>query len=98
MERMVVWPANIDARKSRADGRKVSGRYAVPSPTLKEIARAAEQLGLNPRVERDKAYPREWWEVSGRVVVDKAKPRSVILREIAAEIKRMRSERQAQGG
>jgi signal recognition particle subunit SRP19 len=91
MERMVVWPANIDAKKSRADGRKISERYAVASPTLKEIAEAAERLGLNPQVEREKAYPKEWWEVSGRVVVDKAKPRSVVLREIAAEIRRMRS-------
>ncbi|NOZ59032.1 MAG: signal recognition particle protein Srp19 [Euryarchaeota archaeon] len=91
MERMVVWPANIDSNKSRADGRKVAERYAVASPTLREIADAAERLGLNPKVERDKAYPKEWWEVSGRVVVDKAKPRSVILREIAAEIRRMRS-------
>jgi len=93
MERVIIWPANIDANKSRADGRKVSNRYAVAAPTLKEIAEAARRLGLNPEVERDKAYPKEWWEVSGRVIVDKVKPKSIILREIAAEIKRMRSEK-----
>jgi signal recognition particle subunit SRP19 len=27
-------------------------------------------MGLNPTVERDKAYPKSWWKVSGRVLVD----------------------------
>jgi signal recognition particle subunit SRP19 len=91
MERIMIWPPNIDANKSRADGRKISEKHAVASPTLKEIAEAAERLGLNPEVEREKAYPKEWWEVSGRVIVDKVKPKSMILKEIAAEIKKMRA-------
>ncbi|NOR47639.1 MAG: hypothetical protein GQ533_06290 [Methanosarcinaceae archaeon] len=29
------------------------------------------RLGLNPTLEKDKAYPKSWWKVSGRVLVDK---------------------------
>ena len=85
-ERMVVWPVNIDSQKSRKDGRKISGKYAIPSPTLKEISGAAKRLNLNPLIEEDKAYPKEWWEVSGRVQIDKNRPRSILLKEIAKEI------------
>lgn len=89
-DKIMVWLPNIDAAKSRQDGRKLSEKDAVPSPTLAEIEAAAKKLGLNPIVEKEKAYPREWWEVSGRVLVDKTKPKSKLLKEIAAEIKKAR--------
>ena len=48
---------------------------------------AAKELGLNPTVEKDKAYPKSWWGVSGRVLVDKSGGKSGIVREIAREIR-----------
>ncbi len=89
-DRIMVWPVYIDSQKSREDGRKISVRGAIEAPTLKEIEEAAKRLNLNPVTEPEKAYPKEWWEVKGRVLVDKTKPKSVILKEIAAEIKRTR--------
>ncbi|MBI4344059.1 MAG: signal recognition particle protein Srp19 [Euryarchaeota archaeon] len=89
-DRIMVWPVYIDSQKSREDGRKISVRDAIEAPTLKEIEEAAKRLSLNPVLEPEKAYPKEWWEARGRVLVDKTKPKSVILKEIAAEIKRMR--------
>lgn len=90
MERIMIWPVYIDSQKSRADGRKISVKASVNSPTLKEIEDAARQLGLNPETEKEKAFPKEWWEVSGRVMVDKKKPKSHVLKEIAFEIARKR--------
>ena len=43
-------------------------------------------MGLNPPVERDKAYPKSWWKVSQRVLVDKRGGKSGIVREIARKI------------
>jgi signal recognition particle subunit SRP19 len=85
----VIWPANIDSEKSRKAGRKISSKDSVPSPTLREIERVARKMGLNPRVEKEKAYPRQWWE-KGRVIVDKTKPKSILLKNIAKEIKKER--------
>lgn len=86
----VIWPANLDAQKSRSKGRKISLKSAVPSPTLGEITEAAAGLGLGPIAEEEKSYPREWWEKSGRVTVEKKIPKTRILTEVAAEIKRKR--------
>ncbi len=87
----VIWPANIDAQKSRAQGRKISMKDAVPSPNLGEIETAAESLGISPKVEPEKAYPRAWWEKSGRVQVTGRRPKMLVLREIAREIRNGRS-------
>lgn len=86
----VIWPANIDAQKSGGAGRKISAKNAVQSPTLDEINDAARRLGLNPETEKEKAYPRKGWERSGRVKVDKKGPKTIILRELAREIRKER--------
>ncbi len=92
MEKIVIYPVYFDIQKSRSDGRKVSEKYAVKSPKIEEIVEAAKKLGLNPVVEMDKRYPKDWFFSRGRVLVDKVKPKSVILKEIGIEIKKMRNE------
>ncbi|MCD4815474.1 MAG: signal recognition particle protein Srp19 [Methanosarcinales archaeon] len=85
-DKYVIWPAYIDKGNSRSDGRIIPRKISVTSPELKEIVQAAKDLGLNPKVERDKAYPKSWWKVSGRVLVDKKGVKSGIVREIAMRI------------
>jgi len=88
-ERVVVYPNYIDSKKSRKMGRKISFADAVPNPKIEEIVKAAENLGLDPRVE-DSKYPREWWSGDKRIVVLKRGSKLNTLRLIAKEIKRLR--------
>lgn len=90
--KLVIWPAYIDQTKSRSSGRIISRKNAVKEPHLNEIKEAARQLGLNPEVEPEKAYPKSWWEVSGRVLIDDKGPKSVIAKQIALAIKKMRGQ------
>ena len=90
MSEAVIWPAYIDAEKSKAQGRKISTKKAVPSPTLGEIEAAAKKLGLSPITEKEKAYPKSWWDKNGLVKVEKTKPKNQILSEIAKEIRKER--------
>ena len=85
-DKYVIWPAYIDKGNSRSGGRVISRKISVTSPELKEIVQAAKELGLNPVVERDKAYPKSWWKVSGRVLVDKKGVKSGTVRDIARTI------------
>ncbi len=82
----MIWPAYFDKGNSRSGGRVIPRKISVTSPELKEIVQAAKDLGLNPVVEQDKAYPKSWWKVSGRVLVDKKGVKSGIVREIARKI------------
>ncbi len=89
--KLVIWPPYIDKTKSRSEGRIISRRTSVESPTINEINKAAKKLGLNPEVEADKAYPRNWWENTGRVLIDDTGPKTHLARRICATIKEMRS-------
>lgn len=86
----IIWPANIDSKKTVREGRNTPKKYALSTPKLREISRAASKLGLNPEVEKDKSYPKSWWENSGRVIVDKKQPKRDILIKISNTIKGFR--------
>ena len=85
-----IWPANLDSNKTEKQGRKIPKKNAVNTPKLREISRAASKLGLNPEVENNKAYPKSWWENSGRVIVDKNQSKREILIKISNTIKGFR--------
>jgi signal recognition particle subunit SRP19 len=87
----IIWPVYIDSKKTKHEGRKISIEHAVSSPKIREISKAAEKLGLNPEVEKNKSYSRSWWEISGRVTVDKTMPKKEILIKISNMIKGTRS-------
>lgn len=90
--KLVIWPAYIDRNKSRSKGRIISRKTSIKEPTVKEIELAAEKLGLNPEVEADKAYPKSWWESSGRVLIDNTAPKTVLSRKISSRIKEIRGQ------
>jgi len=91
--KLVIWPVYIDQMRSRSGGRIISRKNAIKEPQLNEIKEAARQLGLNPEVEPEKAYPKYWWEISGRVLVDDNGPKSVIVKQIASSIKKIRGQK-----
>jgi signal recognition particle subunit SRP19 len=91
--KLVIWPVYLDATKSRSEGRILSIKDSIKSPLLKEIERAARELNLSPIVEIDKAYPKSWWDVSGRVLVDRKGPKSVVAKQIAQKISKIRTEK-----
>lgn len=89
--KLVIWPVYIDRNRSRSQGRIISKKSSIAEPTLLEIEKAALKLGLNPEVEKDKSYPKSWWEKSGRVLIDNSAPKTQLSRKIATTIKEIRS-------
>jgi signal recognition particle subunit SRP19 len=87
----IIWPVYLDSKKTKGEGRRISKDSAVTSPKLREISKAAEKLGMKPKIENSKAYPKSWWELSGRVVVDKNIPKRELLLKISNLIKSSRS-------
>jgi len=65
----IVWPAYFDYTKTRGEGRRVPKALSIRNPTIKDIAKALDLLGIKYIVEPDKSYPKEWW-VKGRLLVD----------------------------
>ncbi|WNY25776.1 signal recognition particle protein Srp19 [Methanolapillus millepedarum] len=90
--KLVVWPAYLDKEKTKAEGRIISKKSAVQEPKPDEILKAAQKLGFEPEFESSKAYPRSWWEKSGRIMIVNAQPKTAAVRQIAAQIKKARGE------
>ena len=61
-------------------------KLAKPHPTLEMIEKALRSLGMPYRVIPDAAYPRLPWERKGLILVKKVKPKSEILKEVAARL------------
>ena len=87
----VIWPAYLDAERSRSEGRRVPEDLAVPDPTVDEIASAVQQVGYDAVIERNRTYPREY-EPRGRVVVKGADDasKSDLLGAVAAYVAALR--------
>ncbi len=87
----VIWPAYIDAAKTRAEGRRVPASLAVSEPTIDEIAVAVQQVGYDAVIERDRTYPREF-EPRGRVLVKDAADASKndLVQAVAAYVAALR--------
>lgn len=83
---IVVWPEYFDIKRTRAEGRRVSRALAVQNPTLDKIAAAIRLLGLEFKIEADKAYPKSWYNRSGRILVENTLPKTELLRKIAQKI------------
>ena len=94
MKDVMIWPIYLDADKSLNEGRKVSMEYAIREPRIKEIIKATEKLRYKYLAEEDKAYPGEWYNKSGRVIITSDESKKEILINLSNTIKQMREIRQ----
>jgi len=88
---VVLYPAYFDLRRSRQEGRRVPKGLAVEAPTVEEVEKAAKALGLQPKVEADKAFPGSHWKHDGRVLVRADYFKTSVVRKVAEKMKAARS-------
>ncbi len=90
--KIIIWPCYLDSTKSRKMGRKLPLKYCVKSPSLGEVYEAARRLGLDPVKEEGKSHPACWWEKTGRILVTKKASKLAVLKQIAEEVRKIRSQ------
>lgn len=90
----VLWLIYFDLSRSRGKGRKVPLGLAVNNPTLEDLAKALDSLGLRYEVYVDKRHPRAWFEEArqGYVIVHKTEglTKTRLLREVAKALAKLR--------
>jgi len=89
---MRLWPAYIDAGKTRQEGRKVLRTMAIPNPKLEEILQACKELGLSPKRE-EKYFPHEQGKEErnpGCIIVEKKYPKLKTLKRVCDHIRKSR--------
>jgi signal recognition particle subunit SRP19 len=92
---MVVWPAALDSTKSRSQGRCLAKPQAIQAPRVDELENAAKKLSYDPQPSPHSALPSHWWEKTGYILVTRGdKARSKVLKDLAAEIRKIRGSKQ----
>ncbi len=89
----VIYPEYFDKGRSRNQGRRVPLSKAFENPSLPRIAKACQLLGLEYRKEPDKAFPSNWWNKQGRLLIridkkDKV-PKEKLIKEIAEKARKL---------
>lgn len=80
---VILWPVYFDLNRSRSEGRRVSRRLAVPSPSVEKVKWAVERLGLRCKVVSGVAYPRLPWRKTGFVLVEERVSKGRLIKEVA---------------
>ncbi len=92
---IILWPSYFDLSKTRNNGRRLPKRYCVDKPSLSELEEAIKSLGFEVTIEKDRAYPRSWWE-SGRIIIKKNNlKKSEVLKLVASNLIKIRQKRLA---
>jgi len=75
----VLWPEYFDLNLTRAQGRKVKKSLATPAPDIEMLSKALQRLGLEHKLEAEKAYPGDWHLKRGRVLVERKLAKGQLL-------------------
>lgn len=82
-----IYPEYLDKELTRKEGRRLPIIQALENPTITEIRLAAEKLGYEYEIRKIAAYPRQWWERNGLILIEKENPKLQTLKDLSNEIK-----------
>jgi signal recognition particle subunit SRP19 len=91
-DKAIIWPAYFDLARTRKEGRRVPKSLAVQSPKIVEIKEAVEKLGLRHEIAMESGYPKTPWVKTGMIMVEKKVSKEQIIRKIAKQLLKIRSE------
>lgn len=91
----VIYPEYFDKEISRKQGRRVPAELSTTECTLKKVEHACKNLKYEYVSEKDKAFPNQFWEKRGRVLIkiDKKEktPKQKIVRDIAEITRKLKT-------
>lgn len=91
-DKVIIWPIYFDQAKTRKNGRRVAKSLAVQHPKISEVTMAVEKLGLKYEVSPEVGYPKTPWLKTGMILVEKEKSKERVIRTIADQLSKIRSE------
>ena len=89
---IIIYPEYFDIELSRLEGRRIPKNLAIKGPSLDMLIQSCENLKLTIVIERDKSFPRFWYNKKGRIIIkEPSKKKEKILKEIAKAIRKSNS-------
>ena len=88
---ITIWPQYLNKNLTLKEGRKIAKEDAVSDPTISDVERAVKRLGLQYNIQKEVSYPGQWYEKSGRILVEWEGTKLELIREVSLKIKEMRN-------
>lgn len=94
---VIIWPAYVDSKLSRSDGRRIPSNLAAPDVTVDMLLQAAEMAKLEAEIESGKRYPREAKHRGGYLVIENpdGHKKKRLLLMLAKGLRRISAQREA---
>lgn len=89
----MLWPVYFEASKSRFRRRRVPARWAAKGVTAEDLLKAAQAAGYKVELDAKAKHPATWFEGSGRVLVFTDERKSLVLRKVAEQLKKLKAEK-----
>jgi len=90
--KIILWPVYFDSTKTRTEGRKIPKSYAVQSPRIEELEKAAQKLGIQSQTLTNAAHSKEPWRKTGLLIISKEDSKTRVMRRIAKLLQEIRAE------
>lgn len=90
-DRLVIWVDYFNSSLGRSEGRRVPLNMAVRNPTLEELEEAARR-GKYGVESQGAAHPKRMRNQSGYISIERKKPKTQTIKELAALLSTIRGE------
>ncbi len=94
---LIIWPAYLDSKLSRAQGRRIPTNLGAPDVTVDMLKQAADIRNLQSDIEPGKRYPRQGVDRGGYLVLENPEghKKKRLLLMLAKGVRRIVAERLA---
>jgi len=94
---LIIWPAYLDSKLSRSEGRRVAVNLGAPDVTVDMLKQSADMRDIDSEIESGKRYPRQAVDRGGYLVIENADghKKKRLLLMLAKGVRKIVLERQA---
>jgi len=94
---LIIWPAYLDSKLSRSEGRRIPANLGAPDVTVDLLKQAADLRKLDSEIETGKKYPRQSVDRGGYLVIENpdGHKKQRLLLMLAKGVRRIVAERVA---
>ena len=94
---LIIWPAYLDSKLSRTQGRRIPANLGAPDVTVDMLKQAADMRKLESEIEPGKRYPRQGVDRGGYLVIQNPEghKKQRLLLMLAKGVRRVVAERLA---
>ncbi|MEZ0290482.1 MAG: signal recognition particle subunit SRP19/SEC65 family protein [Sulfolobales archaeon] len=84
---IIIWLPYLDPTIPRRLGRRIPKNSLPRRPSIEELIEACKRLNIKCEIDRDKRYPRLWYQDTPRIRIYSDSKKSELIKALVRELK-----------